>query len=200
MTEPVHTVHDVLWNRLKAVDPTDVCLRSGAGFDPVSHTYFVRFLNRYYCMNAQERVCGALVPGSVSNPSSELVVALLTYLMSAQSVGLKQKLVAPSDLQGGKTFFGSHRLPTDAILERFGRDPRGFVSAGSALGGTPESYGDASVRFWLLERVPVVMVLWAADDEFPARCSVLFDASVDKIVPLDALCGLVGELCRWLTI
>jgi len=150
-------------------------------------------------MNPQERVCGADDLAALSDPSSELVVALLTYMLSAQPVELTGKLVAPADLKGGGTFFRSHWLPIDALLERYARDPQGFVSAGLALGATRERYGDASFRFSVLERFPVVIVLWAADDEYPPRCSILFDASADQMMPVDAIYGVVTELCRVLT-
>ena len=200
MTEPVHTVHNVLWDRLNAAAPADVCFRSGASFDPVSRSYSVRFLNRVYHMKIQGRsVCRVDAPASLSDSSSELAVALLTYMLAAQPVELTRKLVAPSELRGGGTFFRSHGLPVDAVRDRYARDPGEFVSAGLALGATPERYGDASLRFSVLERFPVVIVLWAADDEYPARCSVLFDASADQMMPLDAIYGMVTELCRLLT-
>lgn len=199
MTDPIHTVHNVLWGKLNAADPTDVCHRSGAGFDPISQSYSVRFLNRIYRMKPREQhVCRADAPATSSDPSSELVVALLTYMLSAQPVELTGKLVAPADLKGGGAFFRSHLLPVDALLEQYARDPRGFLSAGLALGATRERYGDASLRFSVLERFPVILVLWAADDEYPARCSVLFDASAAQMMPLDAIYGVVTELCRLL--
>jgi hypothetical protein len=43
------------------------------------------------------------------------------------------------------------------------------------------------------------MVLWKADEEFPPRLSVVFDASVDQHLPLDAIYGLVTEICRRMT-
>ena len=48
----------------------------------------------------------------------------------------------------------------------------------------------------VLPRVPVVMVLWERDEEYPARLSVLFDASIAQHLPLDAIYALVTVICR----
>jgi hypothetical protein len=40
------------------------------------------------------------------------------------------------------------------------------------------------------------MVLWQGDKEYSARLSVLFDASIGQHLPLDAIYGLVMEICR----
>jgi len=39
------------------------------------------------------------------------------------------------------------------------------------------------------------MVLWGADEEFPARLSCLFDASIEQHLPLDAIYGMVTDIC-----
>ncbi len=140
-----------------------------------------------------------LLTGSVlsSGPSIELQVILLTYLLNAQKMPLANRLVAGNSLKGGKTFFqGSHRFPLEPLVERYGMDPPGFLDKGLSLGAAQEGYGDAGLRFSALPRVPVVMVLWKGDEEFPARLSCLFDASIDKHLPLDAIYGLVTEICR----
>ncbi|RLA86758.1 MAG: hypothetical protein DRG40_02095, partial [Deltaproteobacteria bacterium] len=43
---------------------------------------------------------------------------------------------------------------------------------------------------------PICLVLWKGDEEFEATISVLFDATADRHLPLDALYGLVLEICR----
>lgn len=140
-----------------------------------------------------------LLPGSVlsTDPSIELQVILITYLLNAHALPLVNRLVAGSGLKGGKTFFqGAHRLPVEPLVEQFGMDPTGFINKGLSLGAQQERYGDAGLRFSALPRVPVIMVLWQGDKEYPARLSVLFDASIAQHLPLDAIYGLVIEICR----
>jgi len=48
MTEPIHTVHPKLWERLSQLDPADVCRRSRAQFDKASESYSIDFLQERY--------------------------------------------------------------------------------------------------------------------------------------------------------
>lgn len=198
MTEPIHNVHPTLWERLSQLDPVDVCRRSRAQFDEASESYIIGFLQEHYHISPGshtiEPVSG---PQSQEDPSIDLKVILITYLLNAQEMPLADKLVAGTSLTGGKTFFqGAHLFPLDPLLERYGRDIEGFLGRGISLGATQERYGDVGLRFAALPRVPVIMVLWQADEEFPARLSCLFDASIEQHLPLDAIYGLVTVIFR----
>lgn len=198
MTEPIHNVHPTLWERLSQLDPADVCRRSRAQFDKATSSYLLDFLQERYRISpdscAIEPVSGHL---SKEDLSIDLKVILITYLLNAQEMPLADKLVAGSSLTGGKNFFqGSHQFPLDPLLERYGRDIEGFLDRGISLGAVQERYGDVGLRFAALPRVPVIMVLWQADEEFPARFSCLFDASIEQHLPLDAIYGLVTVICR----
>jgi len=198
MSEPVHSVHPSIWERLSQSDPKEVCLRSGAQFDDTTGSYVMSFLQERYRVSPRAKDV-ELLPGSAlpAVPSIELQVILITYLLNAQGVPLANRLVAGSSLKGGKTFFqGAHRFPVEPLVERYGMDPTGFLDKGLSLGAAQERYGDTGLRFSALSRVPVVMVLWQGDEEFPARLSVLFDASIEQHLPLDAIYALVGEICR----
>jgi len=191
MTEPIHTVHPTLWERLSQLDPADVCRRSRAQFDEASASYSIDFLQERYRISPGsctiEPVSGPLLQGV---PSIELKVILITYLLNAQEISLADKLVAGSSLTGGKNFFqGSHQFPLNPFIERYGRNAEGFRDRGISFGAARERYGDVGLRFAVLSRVLVIMVLWGADEEFPARLSCLFDASIEQHLPLDAIYG-----------
>ena len=201
MSEPLHNVHPALWEGLAQADPQDVCQRSGAQFDEASVSYLIAFLQERYRIvpsnRAIEPVSGPILDGG---PSIDLKVILIAYLLNAQEIPLADRLVAGSSLKGGKCFFqGAHGFPLEPLVEQYGRDLEGFLDRGLSLGGQQERYGDVSLRFAALPRVPVFMVLWGGDEEFPPRLSVLFDASIDQHLPLDAIYGLVTEICHRMT-
>jgi hypothetical protein len=201
MAEPVHTLHPALWEQLSQKDPADVCRRSGAQFDESAGCYLLDFLKERYCIKPASRefepISGPIPEGA---PSIDLQVIFLAYLLNAQEIPLVDKLVAGTGLKGGKCFFkGAHGFPLDPLVAQYGRDIKGFLDRGLSLGATQEHYGDVCLRFAALPRVPVVMVLWGADEEFPARLNVVFDATIDKHLPLDAITGLVTEICRRMT-
>ncbi|MDA8188688.1 MAG: DUF3786 domain-containing protein, partial [Dehalococcoidales bacterium] len=64
------------------------------------------------------------------------------------------------------------------------------------LRGSPESMGDLSYRFLALPYVPLAMVYWSGDEDFPAAAKVLFDESASHYLPTDALATLGGRLCN----
>ena len=82
---------------------------------------------------------------------------------------------------------GSHMLPLDRIVERYGSDVQGFLMRGREFGGVQLNYGDASFRFFPFPRVPVVLLLWKKDDEFPARADLLFDSTCTIHLPPDII-------------
>lgn len=201
MTEPVHSVHPSLWKRLSQADPDAVCRRSGAQFDKTAGSYLIDFLQERYRISLEAGEFALVSKSTLSGaPSIDLQVIIFTYLLSAQEIPLADRLVAVGSLKGGKCFFqGPHSFPLDPLIAQYGNDTKRFLDRGLSLGGVQEVYGDVSVRFPALPRVPVVMVLWKADEEFPPRLSVVFDATVDKQLPLDAIYGLVTEICRRMT-
>ena len=44
----------------------------------------------------------------------------------------------------------------------------------------------------VLPRIPLTFVIWAADEEFPARASILFDETTGSHLLLDALLAAVN--------
>jgi len=198
MSEPVHSVHPAIWERLLQEDPRDICRRSGAQFDDATGAYLLNFLQKRYRISPRTKACSLVSPSAVSeSPPLDIQIILLTYLLNAQETPLLDKLVAGSSLKGGKCFFtGAHGFPLDPLVAQYGRDMKGFLDRGVSLGAQHVRYGDAALRFLALPRVPVVMVIWQGDEEYPARLSVLFDASIAQHLPLDAIYGLVMEICR----
>jgi hypothetical protein len=145
----------------------------------------------YHIYPNEERVEGPV--GDVLVSDSEFILLLLTYLISAQDVFFGGRWVSERDLPGGELFFrGPHQLPTTNLIARFGKDPEKFLAIGKALGGKrlPE-YGDVGLEFQVLPKVPIACVLWAEDEEFPARLSFLFDPSLASHFPLDVVLALV---------
>lgn len=68
-----------------------------------------------------------------------------------------------------------------------------------SLSGTPPDIDlpyDLVMQFSPLPKVPILMLFNDHDDEFPARCSVLFEKSAEKY--LDAEClAIIGALLSY---
>ena len=179
------------WRELQASGPAEVCRRAAVRFE-AAKCYVVPFLEQEFRVYPDaEQIAGPA--GETLPEDPEFTLLLLAYLLSAQNVPLTGKWISEKDFQGGSLFFkGPHALPVKPLIAHFGNAPEQFLAAGKALGGQRiTDYGDAALEFQALPRIPVRCVLWAADDEFPARVTFLFDASLAAHFPLDVVLASV---------
>jgi hypothetical protein len=79
---------------------------------------------------------------------------------------------------GGFYFDAFKRRAHDPLAKVFGQQPQKLIEAGEAIGAEKAEFGDAAVLVNAFPRVPVVAVVHAADDEFPADAKVLFKSSI----------------------
>ncbi len=115
-------------------------------------------------------------------------LASVNYLLRAQDQPLAGEWVSEQQFPTGPLFFrGPHLLPSRKLEERFGADRPAFEAAGEALAGRPVGHGDAATELPLFPRLPVRVVLWLADEEFPARASFMFDRTADQHLLLDGI-------------
>ena len=181
-----------LWKSLAAMEARDVCRRSlaQAGED----VYTVSFLDREYRVDpGRGRLGGPVEDSLLADPEFELL--LLTYLTQARDTPAVGSWISEKDLPGGSLFFrGPHALPVQPLLARFGRDPAAFRRAGERLHGEPLPFGDSAFGFTALPRIPAACVLWAQDDEFPARITMMFDRTLSLHLPLDVVLALARSL------
>lgn len=104
-------------------------------------------------------------------------ILILKYLQEAQGiVGPGNDYIAFIQLP-----FGSHHIKafkaevTDFLAKEFGNDFTSFQKAAERLGGIAAKDGDISYVLPFFPKIYVKIILWAADDEFPAAANFLFD-------------------------
>jgi hypothetical protein len=122
-------------------------------------------------------------------------ILLLHYLLTADGSPLADKWIAFRNLPGGLGYDAAFQGRANLRLARaFGRGATAFREAARAMGGEALAFGDASFVFRALPRVWLAVVLYLADDEFPASANVLFDASASHYLPTEDLAVLGGML------
>ena len=189
------------WEDLQELNQENVCRRAAVSFDKQEGYYTITFINREYRFFVNEkRVEGPDGENDFLALDDEFILLGLTYLLSAQEVPLAGNWVSERNLKGGSLFFkGPHALPVYPLIKTFGKDAQKFLAVGMASGGKSViEYGDAALKFQTLSRIPVTCVLWAEDDEFPARVSFLFDPSIESHLPLDVVLALVRSVVKLL--
>ena len=118
-------------------------------------------------------------------------------MSNAKDIPSTGRLIRPIDVKGGHRFSaGTHVLPVDIIAERFARDREGFIRKGQEYGAEVLSgFGDASIRFYPLPRVPVSMILWLEDEEFSPRVDLFFDSTCEFQLALSDIVWAVAMMC-----
>ena len=178
------------WETLKGLDPKDVEQRASVSYN--DGAYVLRSLGMEFSISPEGRTIDNL------SPEGEVLVkkfgyffnhSALWYLVLAKDIALTGRHIKPQGLKGGEVFFrGTHVLPLDGLAGKYGADKDGFIEQARILGGKPLSgFGDAAVELLPLPRMPVTLILWLGDEEFPPRVDLLLDSSCEMHVPLDII-------------
>ena len=100
----------------------------------------------------------------------EAGLVILFYLLRSRTRLVSGEWITEKDIPGGVAFFtGPHAVPSHLVTGKFGNDINGFREACLSLGGVEAPMGDAAFTFPVLRRVPVTVLMWKGDHEFP-RC------------------------------
>jgi hypothetical protein len=182
-----------LWSEISSMDVSDVCVRAAVSYDQAYNCYQIPFLHQTYGCYPDKQVIECIDQDGPQKLSFQFYLVLLTYLIRSQPIGLTGRMVTGGEIKGGDFFFrGPHALFTRQLEEKFGRDAQTFEEVGLRLGGGKTEFGDVSFRLWPLPKIPLGYILWLADEEFPARLVVTFDASIEEHFPLDVIWALVN--------
>ena len=177
------------WEILARLGTSDVCKAASVTFDDRTAAYAIRSYGMDFMVFLHERTIASGFPESavlLGKLGEFFRLSLLWYLVSAKYIPCTGRLTRIEQIKGGEAFSrGSHVLPLGKLAGKYGNDREGFLRKGKALGGVVRQYGDASIELPAFPRVPVVITLWLADDEFPARADLLLDSSCDLQLPPD---------------
>jgi hypothetical protein len=130
-------------------------------------------------------------------PPIQQQVLLLHYLNGAwisNGTEITQKWIAFQDLPDGKfyldAFLKRAKVP---LVQFFGPQPELMVKlAVSAYGAEPSDFGDHSAILKAFPLVPLALILWRGDDEFPPEGNILFDKNITGILSAEDIAWLAG--------
>ncbi len=208
--------HEGLWELLNKFDPTKTAQRAKCQYLSSPERYIVTLLNAEYVVNLSDRNIFSVQSGSPqsavlgtpygghrrkASPSGLTVepaefleqLCILAYLINARDLPLADKLIGAETLPGGQFFFrgshssGLHSLPTEKLEKAFGNRPEFLRQISVQFDAERCEFGDASIRLYVLPRLPLTIVIWRQCEEFNARASILFDQTAPSQLPLDAL-------------
>ncbi|HDZ91691.1 MAG: DUF3786 domain-containing protein [Deltaproteobacteria bacterium] len=190
-----HTIDQRHFKDLGKMDPEDVCRRAQCGYDRDGGCYSLTVWGEEYKIYpAQSRIV-RLWDGR-DDMNILFALFIVQYLLTARDIPVIGEWVSEKDLPDGAAFFrGPHAIPTHLIAKRYGDSPGEFCERCELLHGTALDLADEAYSFRIAPRIPVAVLLWEGDDEFPAESKVLFDRTIGEHLALDVIFGLAVEIC-----
>jgi hypothetical protein len=183
---------------LSAVDPVVVAARSGLSYDTMGQgrgELTLEYFGRVYTVSYPELQARDATTEGECPPM--LLLLFLHYLHTADGTSAADRWIAFRELPDG-IFYGQafQGYSGARLLAAYGNELGRFREAAMRAGGEQLSLGDAAFMFRALPRVPLGVVYWLGDDEFPPHANVLFDASASHYLSTDALAVLGSDLCK----
>jgi hypothetical protein len=187
-----------LWLQLEQEDPNEICRKALISYKH-EKGFLLPFLNQTFQVLPTKRAITPLWRHVPVIKSFELDLIILTYLLSVKAIDIRGEIVNEKQIPGGETFFrGPHSLNTRPMEELFGEDRDAFLSVGKRLNGKERNLGDAGICLPVLPRIPVTLILWVKDDEFPAEIKVGFDSTISHHLPLDIIWAMINVISQWM--
>lgn len=127
---------------------------------------------------------------------------LLYYLREADGTPIADTWIGYRELPGGNFYSQAFQgYSGDRLAHIYGEQPEKYTIAARALEGMHlTALPGNAYAFLPLPRIRLATILYPGDEEFPARATVLFDASASHYMTTDGLAllgaGLVGRLIQ----
>jgi hypothetical protein len=122
-------------------------------------------------------------------------ILLLHYLEGASgSTKLSEEWIAFQDVPDGRFYLDAFlKRAKDPFVNTFGHNPKLLLDAATKIyGAIPYEHGDFSVVVKALPLVPVALILWKGDEEFPPAGNILFDRAISDILSAEDIAWLSG--------
>ncbi|MFW2369058.1 MAG: DUF3786 domain-containing protein [Desulforhopalus sp.] len=182
------------FKELAKADREILCRHPCCSFDEENRRYILNIWNWQYLINPIEATIG--VAGVGDQPHEYLDLFSIYYLLKQGGLVLTGEWISEKDLVGGPTFFrGPHLVPTELISNRFGNDLKSFCTRCEELEGNKLQMADGSYQFDITPDIPIAVLYWVGDEDFPAEAKILYDRSISGHLTLDIVFALAFGIC-----
>ncbi|MBF0200983.1 MAG: DUF3786 domain-containing protein [Desulfamplus sp.] len=191
-------ISPLFFDQLSQMKPDAVCERSLCTFNSATGTYELTVWNHKYLVRPHEYMIHS---NPLKNGDAKLHpyfdIFIIHYLLSVKNISASGIWISEKDIPGGSTFFrGPHEIPTHLVTEKFA-DAREFLQGTRALQGVAvDNMGDAAVILEITPRIPVMVIYWERDEDFPAESKILYDETIIQHFPADVVYALAFGICQ----
>ena len=180
-----------LRREIRAIDFDSVA--DGIGAEIKDGSLLLKCLGRDFCIAPG----GEIVTHGRMTPWVNIL--LLHYIRTAGDKQLTGKWVSFSSLKGGivkaSSFQRDCEEPLTVLFEKDVANTASIIVGMGAekRGGFPT---DNAWHLSLLPKLPVTILYWPGEEEFPAKVKILFDSTADSFLDVESLIFLVEGLVR----
>ena len=122
---------------------------------------------------------------------------LAYYFDQSDGARMTGEWIAFNQIPGGLFYAQAFQgYSGNELAKTFGNDSEAFMNANEILGGRREFFGNLAYSYQVLPRVPIMVVCWLGDDEFPPSYRILFDSNAQHHLVTDAYAILGSSLTR----
>lgn len=125
-----------------------------------------------------------------------LVLHYLERTVSASDVTPGGVWISYQEVPDGRFYMDAFlRRAKKPLIEAFGQQPDQLVPLAKALyGAIPFDQGDVSVVIRAAPTIPLALILWRGDEEFPPDGNILFDRTVSRFLSAEDIAWLAGMI------
>lgn len=163
------------------------------GFDSSSeNTFRIPFLDRVYQVAYPQFEFNDPAAPDKEIPLQEQVL-ILHYMLAGEMPSPARHWISYREIPGAGFYFGAFvKRAVEPLKKVFGRNIAGFSRAARKLNATEIGSGDAGFEFSVLPAVPLQLIIWSGDDEFPPEANILFDKTIGRILSPEDVAWLAG--------
>lgn len=133
-------------------------------------------------------------PGPI--PLREEII-ILHYLEKTRGTPLTGRWVSFAEIPGGAfyhpVFLKRCKFP---LVKFFGGAPEVLKTLAYPMQGMPLGLGDVGVKIQAFPFIPLALIMWRGDAEFPAEGNLLFDVSITEYLPVEDIV-ILAETVVW---
>ncbi len=173
-----------------------ISLSDRFGFEYDDENIYVPYYGKTYIIN---RSSGVMTDSADRNKSvnfGPLMSIYHLFYFSKPYAKVRGEFVPFRNVKNASPFAPNFERSVQSGLARpFDGKKDLLISACETLGGKKIPQGDVGYVFYAFEKImPVMMVFWDGDDEFPAQANILFDADITDFLHEETVCCIGGDL------
>jgi hypothetical protein len=178
-------------------NPLHLCRVSGGQFIEKANepnSIQIKFLNRMVTISWPDLIFSQ---DSDKEITIKEKILILHYLNNAKKEDLTGELIAYQEIPSARFYLSAFNARSrDPFIAAFGDTPDKLpVVAQELFAAEIASMGDVSVTIQAFPKVPITLIIWRGDEEFPPHGTILFDSSIkDNLLSAEDISELVSMI------